>query len=227
MATKAETAGAGMEVRANRYDVISRLADDLAHEIKNPLNAIVVNLEVMRRRIASGEREAALDRVNVIEQEIRRVHGLVDQVLQLMRPARAEASALAVDGMIEGLTPAIEAQAKAARVEYRSRAESSMYAQIRAEPFKFAFLNLVTAAIDLEAASGGAVTVTGWVAEDGIRVGVAGSSGRRGDEEHVRFCRVLIEEAGGSLRTESAGVVTLILPPASFDGSNRTGNDVE
>ena len=43
-----------LDTRANRYDILSRLADDLAHEIKNPLNAIVVNLEVLRRKIETG-----------------------------------------------------------------------------------------------------------------------------------------------------------------------------
>src|SRR5688500_20395618 len=83
--------------RANRYDVVSRLADDLAHEIKNPLNAIVVNLEVLRRKLAAGAADAALERANVVDEEIARVHTLVDQLLQLVRPPRGASGPVALD----------------------------------------------------------------------------------------------------------------------------------
>ena len=234
MSTKTEESGAGVEIRANRYDVLSRLADDLAHEIKNPLNAIVVNLEVLRRRVATGSSDAALERASVIEQEIRRVHSLVDQLLQLLRPARAEAGPLAVDGILDSLRSALEIQAKAVRVELTARWESSLYAQIRGEPFKFALLNLVARAIDAESAAGGGVQIEAKRAADEIYVIVTCSQAVLSqDEEHMRFCRVLIEAAGGaleSLEPHSGGagsIVTLVMPPAKFDNRKPTGNNFE
>src|SRR5690606_31396497 len=74
--------------RAIRYDLVSRLADDLAHEIRNPLNAIVINLEVLRGRVQRGDTAAALERIAVVEQETRRLHLIVDRLLQLLRPER-------------------------------------------------------------------------------------------------------------------------------------------
>jgi branched-chain amino acid aminotransferase len=50
------------QFRANRFALVSRLADDLAHEIKNPLNAIVINLEVLRTRVARADADGALTR---------------------------------------------------------------------------------------------------------------------------------------------------------------------
>lgn len=223
MSIKTELPGAGAVIRANRYDILSRLADDLAHEIKNPLNAIVVNLEVLRRRASTGSPDAVLERADVIEQEIRRVHGLVDQLLQLLRPARAEAGPLAVDGIIDSLTAALEVQAKAARVALLVELESSLYAQIRSEPFKFALLNLVARAVDAEAAAGGGVAIEAKRAADEIYVVITCSKAvLRQDEECMQFSRALVEAAGGALESVephssgSGSTVTLVMPPAKF-----------
>jgi signal transduction histidine kinase len=37
---------------AERFALVRRIADDLAHELKNPLNAMVINLEVLRSQCA-------------------------------------------------------------------------------------------------------------------------------------------------------------------------------
>lgn len=223
MPTKTDGSGPDVELRANRYDVLSRLADDLAHEIKNPLNAIVVNLEVLRRRIANGATDVALDRTVVIEQEVRRVHTLVDQLLQLLRPARGEAGPLAIDGVLDALTSALQIQARAARVKLAAHAESNLYAQTRAEPFRFALLNVVARAIDAESAAGGGVEIEAKRAADEIYVVVTCSKAvLTRDEEHMRFCRMLIEAAGGHLESvepHSGGAgstATMVLPPAKF-----------
>lgn len=223
MSIKTEVPGAGDEIRANRYDVLSRLADDLAHEIKNPLNAIVVNLEVLRKRVSTGTTDAALERTDVIEQEIRRVHALVDQLLQLLRPARGEVGPLAIDGIIDSLMPPLEIQAKAARVTLAFQLQPSLYAQIRSEPFKFALLNLVTRAIDAEAEAGGGVAIEAKRAADEIYIIVVCSKAvLTRDEACLQFCRTLVEAAGGDLESAephsggSGSTVTLVMPPAKF-----------
>jgi signal transduction histidine kinase len=223
MAIKIEASEAGDDVRANRYDVVSRLADDLAHEIKNPLNAIVVNLEVLRRRVVTGSPEAALERVDVVEHEIRRVHSLVDQVLQLLRPAKADTSPLAIDGILDSLESALQIQAHAAHVELECVSDGSLYAQIRGEPFKFALLNLITMAIDAESGAGGRVRIEARRGRDEVRVVVSCSKAVLNEEDrHVRFCGMLMESAGGALapleRHEggAGSAATLVMPPARF-----------
>ena len=223
MAMRIELSGAGDDVRANRYDVLSRLADDLAHEIKNPLNAIVVNLEVLRRRVVIGAPEAALERADVIEQEVRRVHALVDQVLSLLRPAKPDSSPLAIDGILASLESALQIQAHAAHVELEIESDGSLYAQIRAEPFKFALLNLITMAIDAEAVSGGRVRIEARRAKDEVRVIVVCATAILSEaDEHIRFCSMLLESAGGALEGlephsgAPGSTATLVVPPARF-----------
>jgi signal transduction histidine kinase len=212
------------DVRANRYDVLSRLADDLAHEIKNPLNAIVVNLEVMRRRIENGSTDAALERANVIEGEIRRVHGLVDQLLQLLRPSKGEAGPVAVDGVLDALAGAIQLQAKASRVDFSFASESSLYADIRPEALKFALLNLVSYAIDaLADQDKGSVALRVTRGEQAIELTVECNAAvlNRSDDS-LRLCSDLMAAAGGTMQYagpqsgETGSTVILVVPPARF-----------
>jgi signal transduction histidine kinase len=147
------------EFRANRFELVSRLADDLAHEIRNPLNAIVINLEVLKVRIARSDNDGATDRVAVIEQEARRLHQLIDRLLQLLRPVREEASSLALDQALDEILPLIEAQARLARNEFRSVCDAVAFVPIRGDVLKFALLNILTAIHERLGEGGGALSL--------------------------------------------------------------------
>lgn len=210
-------------LRANRYDVLSRLAEDLAHEIKNPLNAIVVNLEVLRRRVAHAAADAALDRAAVIENEVRRVHDLVDQLLQLLRPAKVEVTPVAVDALLESLAPIIQIQAKASRVVLTCETGSDLYAQIQSESLKFALLNLIGHAIDAESRAGGALHIEATRAADEIYIVVTCSHAvLQADDEQIKLCSILMHDAGGAFESlepvhnGSGSTATLAMPPSEF-----------
>jgi signal transduction histidine kinase len=86
-----ETPGADPHaVRANKLDLLERLADDLAHEIKNPLHSMVINLEVLKRKIGRlGEPGGDLMRyAEVLGGELERVSRRVELLLRLVRPGR-------------------------------------------------------------------------------------------------------------------------------------------
>lgn len=78
-------------IRANKLALVERLADDLAHEIKNPLHSMVINLEVLRRRIArlsDSEQGDLLRYAGVLGGELDRVTRRIDLLLRLVRPER-------------------------------------------------------------------------------------------------------------------------------------------
>lgn len=79
-------------IRENKLSLVERLADDLAHEIKNPLHSMVINLEVLRRRIARLEGveggEDLLRYTGVIATELERVNRRVELLLRMVRPQR-------------------------------------------------------------------------------------------------------------------------------------------
>ena len=84
-------------IRANKLALVERLADDLAHEIKNPLHSMVINLEVLRRRIArlaETDQGDLLRYAGVLGGELDRVTRRIDLLLRLVRPERGELTTL-------------------------------------------------------------------------------------------------------------------------------------
>src|SRR5687767_4790399 len=76
---------------------LQSLAARVAHEIRNPLNAVTVNLEVVRSRCERGtvEPKAVLPFATAAAGELERVSRLVDALLALSRPARSDLGVLA------------------------------------------------------------------------------------------------------------------------------------
>ena len=78
-------------------EALQSLATRVAHEIRNPLNAVAVNLEVVRSRCERGNTEgsAVLPFATAAVGELERVSRLIDALLALARPGRTELATLA------------------------------------------------------------------------------------------------------------------------------------
>jgi signal transduction histidine kinase len=70
---------------STRLAAISRLTGGVAHEIKNPLQAIRVHLEVLRARLAEQEPDSAPE-IETIDREIMRLDRVVKTFLDFTRP---------------------------------------------------------------------------------------------------------------------------------------------
>ncbi|HSJ24600.1 MAG TPA: histidine kinase dimerization/phospho-acceptor domain-containing protein [Longimicrobiales bacterium] len=211
------------QFQANRFDIVSRLADDLAHEIKNPLNAIVINLEVLKVRIARGDADAAAGRAAVIEQEVRRLHELVDRILLLVRPERDEGSNLSVDTALDELAPLLEAQARLARNEFAVQCMPAIFVAVRRDVLKFALLNLLMATHDRLGEGGGRLslecTVQGErVGFDVVATALDGASLVEGAEEGMRRAATTVElllRDAGAVVTVHDSRITVTIPRAA------------
>ena len=78
-------------------EAFQQLARRIAHEIKNPLNAVAVNLEVVRSRCERGSAEgsALLPFATAAAGELERVARLVEALLAVSRPTVPDVAALA------------------------------------------------------------------------------------------------------------------------------------
>jgi signal transduction histidine kinase len=135
-----------LDVRANRMDLVARWADDLAHEIKNPLHAMVINLELVKRRAGAGEPAALIDRIEVVESELHRVHTLVESLLRLVRPW-PDRNSTDVDHVFQEILPVMTARARIRKVQLRHRPGGSIVAMAPGL-LTLVLLNLVDNAIE-------------------------------------------------------------------------------
>ena len=87
----------GDEASPEWLQALQSLATRVAHEIRNPLNAVSVNLEVVRSRCEreSVEPRAVLPFATAAASELERVSRLIDALLSLARPARSDLAILA------------------------------------------------------------------------------------------------------------------------------------
>jgi len=103
---------------AESLAVMGRLTAGLAHEVRNPLNAAKLQLDVLRRTADRVEDESTRRKIqrrtNVVQDELRRLSLLLDDFLNLARarrldPVRCEARAL-LEEVVELRRPEIESQ---------------------------------------------------------------------------------------------------------------------
>lgn len=208
------------ERQVNQLELVSRWADDLAHEIKNPLHAMVINLELVKRRATGEDAGALIQRAEVVESELYRVHALVDSLLRLVRPW-PDTTTADVDAVLEGLLPVFQARSRIRRVEYIHRPGGGI-ARVSPGVLAQVVLNLVDNALDALPEGGRLETRTGG--DDGtVRIEVidSGSGLPRELADRVREPGVsgrhdrsglglavasrLVGEAGGTLSLEREG----------------------
>ena len=103
---------------AESLAVMGRLTAGLAHEVRNPLNAAKLQLDVLRRTAARVQdasiRRKIERRTNVVQDELRRLSLLLDDFLNLARarrlePVRCDAHVLLAE-VVELRRPEIESQ---------------------------------------------------------------------------------------------------------------------
>lgn len=230
--SQADDAIRRLERRANRMDLVGRWADDLAHEIKNPLHAMVINLELVKRRAAANDPQPAIQRAEVVESELHRVHALVESLLRMVRPWPPEAAS-DTDAVFEQLLPVLGARTRIRRVNYEHHPGGGTVA-LPPGDLAQVLLNLVDNAIDATPEDGTLVTtcsmgreaVTISVADDGpgLPERVRSSEGFRDPRPRdgrsglgLPVSVALLREAGGGLHFEAGsggtGTVAIVTLP--------------
>ena len=192
-------------VRTNKLDLIERLADDLAHEIKNPLHSMVINLEVLKRRLIRAlpdQPEDLMRYVGVLSGELDRVNRRVELLLHLARPDRGGDS-MSLGEVIEDHLELLELECERRGVELRFRTASfAGHAQIPRDPARQVILNVLLHGIDT-APPGSVLDVVAEQdpSEARLRLRSAGPEVEVEDltAPRIAFARTMMEELGGRL----------------------------
>ena len=156
---------------ATRLAAISRLTGGVAHEIKNPLNAIALRLELLRARL--GEPDHALSgEIDILSKEVLRLDRVVKTFLDFSRPLDVHLQDVDLGVLAREVTEFITPQARLAKIEVDFSAPAEL-AQMRGDSdlLKQAVLNLLTNALDAMAAKPGEPPRNGRL---GVRVEKAG-----------------------------------------------------
>jgi signal transduction histidine kinase len=101
---------------ATRFAAISRISGGVAHEIKNPLNAIVLRLDLLRAR-AEANADELIPEIDVLSKEVRRLDRVVKTFLDFSRPVDVHLTEVDLAALASEVTALMTPQAKLAKVE--------------------------------------------------------------------------------------------------------------
>jgi signal transduction histidine kinase len=86
----AEAVESELEI-SRRMAAIGRLTSGVGHEVKNPINAIVVHVELLKSKLAASGAGASVSRhLEIIESEIRRLDRVVQLLVDFSRPVELQ-----------------------------------------------------------------------------------------------------------------------------------------
>jgi signal transduction histidine kinase len=97
---------------------VTRLSAGIGHELKNPLNAAVIHLELLKQQLAShSDDSAAAGHVAVIAAQMRRLDEVVQGFLRFIRPENLKLEAVPVASLVEQIMPIVRAEAEPRRIQ--------------------------------------------------------------------------------------------------------------
>ncbi|MCG3120486.1 MAG: Adaptive-response sensory-kinase SasA [bacterium] len=148
--------------RGERLETLNKLASVLSHEIRNPLNSMVINMQLMRREFHKPQIDAGkLEHYHqILNLEVGRVESLVSNFLLIAKPPKLEKTPQRLSTLLDDLIKAElpSALTKGIRVE-RHYQRPGLVVEVDAQKLYQVFLNIFLNAV--QAMPGGGRLVIG------------------------------------------------------------------
>jgi signal transduction histidine kinase len=131
---------------SRRIAMVGRLTAGVAHEMKNPLNAMTIHLELLKQKLAAGK--PAGTHVEVIAQEIRRLDERIQGFLKFVRPDEVKFGPVSISSMLGAVLDSVQPEAQRAGVSLnRGCTDGTLLVEGDAAQLRDVFLNLAQNAI--------------------------------------------------------------------------------
>jgi signal transduction histidine kinase len=125
---------------SRKLAALSRLTAGIAHEIKNPLNATMIHLELLRMALAGHE--DALQHVSVIADQVRRLDAVTQGLMKFTRAEVLHLQAIELSSVFERLRPVLETETAKHGIDLRIDVPSGLRVEGDSNLLEQAFLNL-------------------------------------------------------------------------------------
>jgi signal transduction histidine kinase/HAMP domain-containing protein len=128
---------------SRRLAAIGRLTSGVAHEVKNPINAIVIHLEILRERLLQLDPETRRH-MDIIASEIQRLDRVVKTLVDFTRPIDLRLAEADLRKLMEEVASLAEPEARQQGVQIvRQEDAQPLPARIDSDLLKQALLNVV------------------------------------------------------------------------------------
>ncbi len=135
-----------------RYEELAELAGSLAHEIKNPLSVIHMNIDLLSEdlsEIDSHGSRRCLDRVDIVRGQCERMENLLRDFLRYTRLTDLDLVSGSLNDQIENVLRAYQAQADADEIDIEKYLDADLPAvKLHSDSLQSALMNLVKNALE-------------------------------------------------------------------------------
>ena len=139
------------DLEAQRMAAVGTLTAGLSHEIRNPLNAAMLQLAVLERRVRrlpTPDQAGALEPLVLVREEIRRLDHLLEDLLQYARPRELQRRPVEVAPLVERVAQLLTSDADARGVRLVRTVEPGLTASGDEQRLREVIMNLVLNALD-------------------------------------------------------------------------------
>jgi signal transduction histidine kinase len=128
---------------SRRLSAIGRLTAGVGHEVKNPINAIVVHLELLRNKLDASD-DRALRHLDIIQSEIQRLDRVVQTLVDFSRPVELQLEEQDLRNVVSSVLMLASAELETRSVRVSSLLpKHPVMANIDSDLMKQALLNVV------------------------------------------------------------------------------------
>jgi signal transduction histidine kinase len=210
---------------AERLAELGTLTGGLAHEIKNPLSTVQLNLQLLSEDIPPDDDAFSrlTSRLKTVQKETSRLRDILDDFLRYAGRMELQKKPVELNGMLEELVDFFTMQAQMQRVQLRlKRSDQPITAQIDERLLKQAVLNLLINALQAMPEHGGEIILAAGVDETGFATIDVIDTGTGMDEQSAKrifdayystkrsgtglglaICRRIVREHGGDISVSS------------------------
>jgi signal transduction histidine kinase len=161
-------------LRAERLAAVGTLAAGLAHEVRNPLNSALLQLQVLERRLERGETNPSALRpvAALVREEIGRLEVLVNDFLSFVHPRPLELQPTALAELCRDVVGFMGPETAAAGVEVHTELAEAL-PSVQADPNRLrqVLLNLLRNAVEAMS-TGGVLTVRTRAAQGAVEIDI-------------------------------------------------------
>jgi len=156
---------------SHRLAAIGRLASGVGHEVKNPINAIVVHLELLRQKLQEAD-PTTQRHMDVIGSELQRLDRVVQMLVDFTRPVELRLSDLDLCRLVDDVSQlaAPDAERHGVRIE-RSLPGEPLQVRGDSDLLKQALLNVVLNGLQAMS-QGGTLSITAAREDDELVIEV-------------------------------------------------------